>query len=389
MSHSSRVFVVIVAAGRGLRAGGGLPKQYRMLAGKTVLRRSIEAFTAHSGITGILTVIHPDDHALYEASVGDLPVFAPVHGGETRQDSVRAGLEALADEAPDLVLIHDAARCFISAAVIDRAIAAAHEHGAAIPALPVTDTVSRVDLDGRQHEVLDRAPLRAAQTPQAFRFGLIRSAHHAARGLALTDDAAVARNAGAEVFTFAGETANIKLTHEDDFAMAETRLAVPQETRTGQGYDVHAFGEGDHVMLGGVRIPHSQGVVAHSDGDVLLHAATDAVLGALADGDIGTHFPPSDPQWKGVSSDRFLAHACALLAKRGGKLVHLDLTLVCEAPRIGPHRDAIRARVAEIAGISASRVGLKATTSEKMGFTGRKEGLAALALATLTVPAED
>jgi len=237
--------------------------------------------------------------------------------------------------------------------------------------------------------VLDRAILRAAQTPQAFRFSLIQAAHRAAIGQSLTDDAAVARLWGAEVFGFEGEATNMKLTHEEDFAMAEARLTPPRETRTGQGYDVHAFGPGDHVMLGGVSIAHEAGVLAHSDGDVILHAATDAVLGALGDGDIGTHFPPSDPQWRGVSSDRFLRHACDLLEKRGGKLMHLDLTLVCEAPRIGPHREAIRARVGEIAGIAVSRVGLKATTSEKLGFTGRKEGLAALALATVSLPQED
>jgi 2-C-methyl-D-erythritol 4-phosphate cytidylyltransferase/2-C-methyl-D-erythritol 2,4-cyclodiphosphate synthase len=302
---------------------------------------------------------------------------------------VRAGLEALADRAPAIVLVHDAARPFTSPALVSRAIAAG-SHGAAIPGVAVTDTIKEVDADGSVVRTLDRARLRGIQTPQAFVFDALLAAHRKAAAAGredFTDDAALAEWAGMTVDVFDGEAGNVKLTTPQDFARAEARaMAALGDIRTGNGYDVHAFAEGDHVWLGGVKIAHDRGVTGHSDADVALHALVDAILGALADGDIGFHFPPSDPQWKGASSDRFLKFAVERVAMRGGRVVNLDLTIVCEAPKVGPHRDAMRARIAEIAGISIDRVGVKATTSEKLGFTGRREGIAAMATATVRLP---
>ncbi len=384
-----RIAAIIVAAGRGSRVGGHLPKQYREIGGETVLRRTARAFCSHSAISETRIVIHPDDHDLYDKACTGIANLGPaVHGGATRQSSVHAGLEALArHEPPDIVLIHDAARPFVSSDLIDRAIFAAWQHGAAIPGIPLVDSIARVDHAMVMEQPVDRNVLRAAQTPQSFRFDLILSAHRRADpDAAMTDDAAVARAAGHAVVFFTGQIDNMKLTTEADYEQAERRYQSLYETRIGQGYDVHAFAPGDHIWLGGVKIPHDHGILAHSDGDVALHAVTDAILGALADGDIGTHFPPSDMQWKGASSDRFVAHALELMHQRGGRLVHLDLTIVCEAPKIGPHREAIRQRIAEIAGLALNRVSIKATTSEKMGFTGRREGIAALALATLSLP---
>jgi 2-C-methyl-D-erythritol 4-phosphate cytidylyltransferase/2-C-methyl-D-erythritol 2,4-cyclodiphosphate synthase len=387
------VHVLIVAAGRGVRAGDGPPKQYRWLAGLPVLTRTLQAFLASPAVSRIAVVIHPDDAALYRAAVArldDARLSAPIPGGPSRSASVRLGLAALHAADDDLVLIHDAARPFVTPALIASAIEHGAASGACIPTLPVTDTIKRVDEDGHVVETVPRAPLRSVQTPQAFRHGRIMAAHRAADAVGrddFTDDAALLEWRGEAVLAIAGDAANIKLTLPEDFAMAEQRLMGATETRTGTGYDVHAFGPGDHVWIGGVRIPHDHGVVAHSDGDVALHALCDALFGALADGDIGVHFPPSDPQWRGASSDRFLDFACQRLAARGGRIVHLDVSLVCEAPRIGPHREMIRERIAAIAGISADRVGLKATTSERLGFTGRREGLAALATATITLPA--
>lgn len=389
------VAALIVAAGRGLRAGAEAPKQYRRLGGVPVLCRTLAPFLADGRIGSVLVVIGTGDGARYDDAVGHLPEAArirlttPIEGGETRQDSVRAGLEALAAAGFDgNVLVHDAARPFVSPALIERAMTASREHLAAIPALAVTDTVKRVDA-GVIAETLPREQLVFVQTPQAFAFQPLLVAHrdaHAAAAAGFTDDSAIMEWAGHRVATFAGDPMNLKLTYPGDFEQAEQRLARPLVTRTGTGYDVHAFAEGDHVWLGGVRIPHSRGVTAHSDGDVALHALTDALLGALADGDIGSHFPPSDPQWRGASSDRFFAFAAERVRQRGGRIDHLDLTIVCEGPKVGPHRDAIRARIAEIAGLRLDQVGVKATTSERLGFTGRGEGLAALATATIRLP---
>ena len=387
----AKVAAVIVAAGRGYRAGGDLPKQYRALAGEPVIRPTLAAFLNHPQIGAVLPVIHPDDGAIFEAATAGLPrLLPPVPGGATRQASVRAGLEALRTAAPDLVLIHDAARPFLSSDLISRAIAAATAHGAAVPAVAVTDTVKVVDERDMVSETLDRSRLRTVQTPQAFAYEVIVALHDRAAAAGrddFTDDAALAEWAGRAVNVFAGETGNVKLTTNEDFERAEAlRMAALGDVRTGSGFDVHAFGDGDHIMLAGVRIPHNRGVTGHSDADVALHALVDAILGALAEGDIGVHFPPSDPQWRGASSDRFLAFACERVRARAGMIAHLDVTIVCEAPRIGPHRDAMRARIAAIAGVPIDRVAIKATTSEKMGFTGRAEGLVAMATATVRLP---
>jgi 2-C-methyl-D-erythritol 4-phosphate cytidylyltransferase/2-C-methyl-D-erythritol 2,4-cyclodiphosphate synthase len=386
----SSVAAVVVAAGRGLRAGGDMPKQYRDLAGEPVIRTSLRLFAHHPEVSLVQPVIHPDDGARFGAAAAGLELLAPVYGGATRQASVRAGLEALAPLRPDLVLIHDAARPYASPALVSRAIAAVASTGAAVPVMPVADTVKSVDAAGVIEATLDRTKLRTVQTPQVFAFGPVLDAHRraAARGLAdFTDDAALAEWAGLKVAVFAGEAGNLKLTTPEDVARAERdHAAALADTRTGSGFDVHAFAPGDHVMLGGVKIPHERGVTGHSDADVALHALTDALLGALAEGDIGAHFPPSDPQWRGASSDRFLAFAVERVRARGGRIAHLDLTIVCEAPRVGPHRDAMRARIAAIAGIEIDRVAVKATTSERLGFTGRGEGIAAMATATVRLP---
>jgi 2-C-methyl-D-erythritol 4-phosphate cytidylyltransferase / 2-C-methyl-D-erythritol 2,4-cyclodiphosphate synthase len=401
---------VVVAAGRGTRTGLAAPKQYAPLAGRPVLRWALEALAAHPAIGPIVAVIDPADRPLYDqAAAGLQGLLPPVAGGTTRQDSVRHGLEALAENRPDFVLIHDAARPFVSAALLDRILAALTPEAGLVPTLPVADSLKRVaeggdvgrvkssvmggGVGGGVGSVVDnvvRDGVAAAQTPQAFPFAAILQAHRQALQAGasdLTDDAAVAAAAGFPVRTVAGERGNLKLTTGEDFAFAEAWLARRQEWRTGQGFDVHAFGQGNHVMLCGVAVPHTRGLTGHSDADVGLHALTDAVLGALGEADIGAHFPPSDPAWRGAGSDRFLADAAGRVARRGGAIVHLDVTLICERPRIGPYREAMRARVAEIAGIEASRVSVKATTSEGLGFTGRGEGIAAMAAATLRLPA--
>jgi 2-C-methyl-D-erythritol 4-phosphate cytidylyltransferase/2-C-methyl-D-erythritol 2,4-cyclodiphosphate synthase len=391
------VAVVVVAAGRGVRAGGQerkpLPKQYRAFSGEPVIRASLKTLARHPGIAMVQPVIHPDDLALFEAASAGLDVRPPVFGGATRQASVRAGLEALSAQPPDFVLVHDAARPFASAALISRAIDAARQGAAAVPALPVADTVKTVDPSGAVTGTIARGELRLVQTPQAFHFAALLEIHrraHAAGRDDFTDDAALVEWAGLKVTTFEGEAANVKLTTPEDFARVGADLsAALTDIRTGFGFDVHAFTAGDHVMLGGIRVAHSQGLSGHSDADVVLHALVDAILGALAEGDIGVHFPPSDPQWRGASSDRFLSFAAERVAARSGRIAHLDVNVVCEAPRIGPHRDAMRARIAEIAGISTERVAVKATTSEKLGFTGRAEGMAAFATATVRLPWRD
>jgi 2-C-methyl-D-erythritol 4-phosphate cytidylyltransferase / 2-C-methyl-D-erythritol 2,4-cyclodiphosphate synthase len=384
------VAAIVVAAGRGLRAGGGVPKQYATLAGEPILRRSLTIFASHREVALVQPVIHRDDIALYHDATAHLDVLEPVFGGATRQESVRAGLEALASRRPDIVLIHDAARPFASAALVSRAIAAGMRFGACVPALPVSDTVKEVDDAGRIVATIDRTPLRAVQTPQSFAFSSLLAAHRQAaeaRRDDFTDDAALAEWAGMAVSVFPGDSANIKLTTSDDFARAEAQQAAALgDVRVGTGYDVHAFGPGDHVTLGGIRIAHTQGLSGHSDADVALHALVDAILGALAEGDIGVHFPPGDPQWRGASSDRFLRFAVERVRARAGRIAHLDIAVVCEAPRVGPHRDAIRARIAEIAGVAIERVAIQATTNEKLGFVGRGEGIAALATATVRLP---
>ena len=395
------VVAIIVAAGRGARAGSGLPKQYRSLGGRPVLARTLEAFTSHPRIDRVQPVLNWDDLDLYRDAIRMLPdgtskLCEPVAGGPTRQVSVRLGLEAAASglTSPEgsHVLVHDAARPFADGFLIDRAIEAGRACRAAVPGVPLTDTVTVVDGTGRLVDTPRREALRAIQTPQAFALTSLLDAHRKAAEAGLdgfTDDGALAEWAGLAVTVFEGDPANVKLTRPSDFEDAERRLgATPMNmvTRVGTGFDVHAFGDGDHVWLGGVRIAHNRGVLAHSDGDVVLHALTDAVLGALCEGDIGVHFPPSDPQWRGASSDRFLAFAAERVRRRGGVLDHLDVTVLCERPRIGLHRDAIRERIAAVAAIPLGSVSIKATTTERLGFTGRSEGLAAQAAATIRLP---
>jgi len=390
MAKTDRNAAIIVAAGRGLRAGAGGPKQYRTIGGRPVIARSLEPFCAHARISAVQPVVNPDDIVMFNGAVQGLKFQSPVHGGATRQASVRAGLEALASDPPDIVLIHDAARAFVTGALISRAIDAAKITGAAIPVVAVTDTIKAVNAAGHIVATPDRAMLRIAQTPQAFHFATILEAHRrAARDGRddFTDDAAIAEWAGLTVATFEGDVANMKLTNPEDFQREEARLAASLgDVRTGTGYDVHAFGDGDHVMLCGIRVPFSRGFLAHSDGDVGLHALVDAILGALADGDIGSHFPPSDPKWKGAASDQFLKYAIERVTQRGGRVAHLDVTMVCEAPKIGPLRDVMRAKIAEITGLPVSRISVKATTSERLGFTGRQEGIAAIGSATIRLP---
>lgn len=390
MAKSQRIAVVLVAAGRGLRAGAGGPKQYREIGGVPVIYRAMEAFSAHPDVFAVQPVVNPDDSVMFAAAVAGLSHEPPTNGGATRQASVLAGLEALARHKPDIVLIHDAARPFVSAGVVSRAIEAASRTGAAIPVVPVTDTIKVTSASGDVADTPDRAHLRIAQTPQSFRFDVILEAHRRAAkdGRSdFTDDAAIAEWAGLTVATFEGDVANMKLTTPEDFVREEARLAsLLGDIRTGTGYDVHAFGEGDHLMLCGVRVPHTRGFLAHSDGDVGLHALVDAILGALADGDIGSHFPPSDAKWKGASSDQFLKYAIERVTARGGRIANLEVTMICERPKIGPLRETMRARIAEISGIDISRVAVKATTSERLGFTGREEGIAATASATIRLP---
>lgn len=380
---------LIVAAGRGQRLGGSVPKQYRQMGGWPLLRHCARAYATHPAIERVLVVYHPDDADLYEDAVGDLGLLPPVAGGATRQASVLNGLEALAGgpdaPAPARVLIHDAARPFISARVIDAAIGALDHHEAALVAVPVVDTLKRAD-GGVVAATVDRDGLWRAQTPQAFRFDAILAAHRAAVGRELTDDAAVAEAAGLEIVLVPGEEENFKVTTEDDLARAERLVAARALPHIGTGYDVHSFGDGDHVWLCGIRIAHDRGLVGHSDADAGLHALTDAILGALADGDIGQHFSDRDPRWKGASSDRFLRHAADLVTARGGRIAHLDVTLICERPKVGPHRDAMRTRIADICTLPESAVSVKATTTEKLGFTGRGEGIAAQAAATVLLP---
>jgi len=383
---------LIVAAGRGSRAGGEKPKQYQMLGGKPLLRYSLETLLGHAAVARVAVVIHPDDSQAYAEAIGDLTghprLSPPSLGGAARQDSVRLGLEALALDQPSHVLIHDAARPFIRHIHIDRLIKMLAQVPGAVLAIPVVDTLKRDD-GGYARSGVERQGLWRVQTPQAFRFADILTAHRQCAGLALTDDAAVAEQAGLAVKLVPGSEENFKVTEPDDFARAERQLMQRLgDIRTGQGFDVHAFSDdaGRKLTIGGLVIPHDKGLAGHSDADVALHALTDAILGALGDGDIGQHFPPSDSRWKNADSAAFLKYAVDLVTKRGGMLAHCDVTIICEAPKIGPHRDAMRARIAAIAGVTLDRVSVKATTTEKLGFTGRREGIAAQAIATVRLP---
>jgi 2-C-methyl-D-erythritol 4-phosphate cytidylyltransferase/2-C-methyl-D-erythritol 2,4-cyclodiphosphate synthase len=386
---------LIVAAGRGTRAGSAHgPKQYVSLAGVPMLARSLAPFLRCPSVDCVRVAVHPDDQDLYARAVAALPdrtrLLPLVIGGATRQASVRLGLEALAAENPDVVLVHDAARPFVTVATIEAILNALEHHTGAIAANPVSDTIKRAGPGGLITETIPRQDLWRAQTPQGFRFATLLAAHRRAADLAtteFTDDAAIAEWAGIAVTLVDAGSRNIKITTAEDMTMAEALMApAAHEVRVGQGYDIHAFADGDHVMLCGIRIPHSRGVAAHSDGDVGLHALTDALLGTIGDGDIGQHFKNSDPRWRGASSDRFLADAGARVAARSGRISHLDVTVLAESPKIGPHREAMRARIAAILGISPDRVAIKATTMEGLGAIGRGEGLAAIATATVLLP---
>lgn len=400
--HCAGTVALIVAAGRGTRArAGGGPKQYALLRGRPMLAWTIDAFLAHPRIEGVLTVIHADDGARYDRAAAGVrfdteKLMPAVPGGATRQESVRLGLESLAHLGCEHVLIHDAARPFLDAGVIDRVLDGLVDHVGAIAAVPVADTLKRSPGLRAQIEcTVPRDGLWRAQTPQGFRFQEILDGHRRASSSGrsdFTDDASIAEWADLEVVVVSGSERNTKITMAEDLLLAERTLEMEYsmagefETRTGTGFDVHRFADGDSVWLCGVEIPHAKRLDGHSDADVGLHALTDAILGALGDGDIGQHFPPSDPQWKGARSDVFLKDAAGRVQARGGRIVNVDVTLLCEAPKVGPYREAMRAAIAGILGVDVGRVGVKATTTERLGFTGREEGIAAMASASIALP---
>jgi len=372
-----RTIALLVAAGSGTRAGGGVPKQYAIVAGRPMIAHAYRALADHPAIEDVLVVIGAGQEALVRAAIGDA---ATVTGGATRRESVARGLAAAGDAAR--VLVHDAARPFLPASVIDRVLAALDGAEGAVPAVAVADTLTRAD-----GEIVPRAGLHRVQTPQGFRRDALARAHAAwPDDEEATDDAQMVRRLGGTVVLVQGDAMLDKVTYPEDFATAEARVAW--ETRSATGFDVHRLEDGEELWLGGVLVPHTQGLSGHSDADVALHALTDALLGTIAAGDIGTHFPPSDPQWRGAASDQFLAHAASLIAERGGRIDFVDLTIICEAPKIGPHRAAMVERIAAILGIRPDRVSLKATTTERLGFTGRGEGIAAQATATISLPGQ-
>ena len=382
MTRGSTV-ALVVAAGSGSRAGGDMPKQYRPLLGRPLLGHALDHLD-HPAIDAVQVVIAEGQEEAYAAAVGERPLPAPVIGGATRQQSVRNGLAALAGQNVERVLIHDAARPFLPPVVIDRLLGALDANDGAVPVLGVVDTLARGD--GVLGDTVARDGLVRVQTPQAFRFEAIRAAHDAWDGPEATDDAQVARAAGLTIATVEGDPTLDKITYDADFARAEDRLAARLTPRTGMGFDVHAFGPGSSVWLGGVEIPHDRGLVGHSDADVALHALTDAILGALAAGDIGDHFPPSDPRWRGAPSALFLEHARNLVADACGRIAHVDVTIICESPRIGAYRQAMREKIASLLRLPPTAVSVKATTTERLGFTGRGEGIAAQAVATVRLP---
>lgn len=385
MSTRPHSAALIVAAGHGARAGEGLPKQYRAVAGIPVLRRSLLAFLDHAAIDRVHVVISPEHRDLYDDVTHDLDLPPPAHGGATRQESVLLGLETLAADAPENVLIHDAARPLVTAETIAATVAALATAEAALPVLAAADTLKRTRA-GKVEATIPRHDIGLAQTPQGFRFAKILRAHRKARGKDFSDDAGIAEHAGMTVVAVPGSRLNFKLTTPEDFVIANALLAGGGAVRTGTGFDVHRFGPGDHVWLCGIKVEHSQGLVGHSDADVGLHALTDALLGAAALGDIGQHFPPGDERWRGAPSHIFLTHAAKLIAKRGGRIEHVDVTLICERPKVAPHREAMVARIAELLALDSTRVSVKATTTEGLGFTGRGEGIAAQAIATVRLP---
>ncbi len=379
---------IVVAAGRGHRLPAGTPKQYLPLAGQPLLRHSLNAFLSHPAIDAVAVVIAPEDVALFDSATAGLTLLPPIAGGATRQESVRRGLEALSSRDPSRVLIHDAARPFIDAAIITRVLDALDDGPAAIAAVPVADTLKRGDGPVVAGTV-ERKDLWRAQTPQGFHYRAILEAHRRAASARreLTDDAMVAEEAGMAVTLVMGSEDNFKVTTADDLSRAERALQGAGDIRTGLGFDAHRFADGSRLWLCGIEIPFERTLAGHSDADVGLHAATDALLGAIGDGDIGVHFPPTDEKWRSAPSHKFLRYAAERIASRGGSIVNLDITLICERPRIGPLREAMVARVAEILNVPQARVSVKATTTEGMGFTGRGEGIAAQAIAAVRLPA--
>lgn len=384
-----RIVGLIVAGGRGERAGGDLPKQYQLVAGKPLIAHAFDSLSAHPAIDGIGIVIGAGQANLLDEALGHRTPLIVAQGGETRRESVRAGLEAIAAAGgADRILIHDAARPFVPPAVIDRLLDRLDAYEGVVPGLPVPDTL--IYFDNMIGESVSRDHLYRIQTPQAFLFEVALKAHRRwPEGEEVTDDAQLVRDSGYEIGVVQGDAVLEKVTRPEDFAAAEARLAARMVVRTGMGFDVHAFTNGDHLWLGGIRIPHERGLAGHSDADVALHALTDALLGAIAGGDIGDHFPPGDPRWRGAPSSRFVEHARALIEARGGRIDHVDLTIICEAPRIGPHRDSMRAHIASLLRLPLERVSIKATTTERLGFTGRGEGVAAQAIATVRVPEDE
>lgn len=379
-----RCAAVVLAGGAGVRVGASRPKQYRMLAGRPVLRHAVDAFARHPRVGTIRVVIGSGHEEDYAAAVAGLALPAPVAGGACRQASARAGLESLAGDPPELVLIHDAARPFVPAAVIDRVVAALADEDAAAPALPVADALKRGGgALPRISGAVDRAGLWRVQTPQGFRFQAILAAHRAWDGADLDDDAAVAEKAGLAAALVAGDEDNFKISAPEDLARAE-RLAAG-DARTGSGFDVHVFRDGGRVVLCGIEIPHDRGLAGHSDADAATHAVVDALLGAVAAGDIGTHFPPSDPRWRGTRSRVFAEFAARLVADKGGWIANVDVTIICDAPRIAPHREEMRRSLAAMLSLDPERVGVKATTTEGLGLPAG-DGIAALAAATVRLP---
>lgn len=370
---------VVVAAGKGLRVGGDVPKQFRQWRGKPLIRHSVERLL-EAGAQPLLVVIADSANEHADAALSGLSDYSLVTGGASRQDSVRAGLEALANAAPERVLIHDAARPDLPCAVIERLLTALHSHPGAIPTLPVVDSLAVAGAENTMAGKATRETLRRVQTPQAFRYTDILAAHRAWKGdTDAGDDAQVLATSAGSVALVQGDERLRKITFAEDLMEATTAPAM----RVGQGFDVHRLEEGEELWLCGVKLEHTHGLSGHSDADVALHAITDAVLGAIAQGDIGTHFPPSDPQWKGARSGQFLEHAVKLAAEAGYRLGNIDLTIICEAPKIGPHRPAMRAEVGRLCGLDEAAVSIKATTTERLGFTGRGEGIAAQAMVSL------
>ncbi len=377
---------LVLAGGGGVRLGAEVAKQYLDLSGRAVLRHSVQTFLGHKAIDEVRCVIRPEDRGHYDAAMAGLTIPDPVAGGENRQQSACFGLEALAQTAPATVLIHDAARPLVDAGTIDRTLAGLLDHRGAVPAVPLGDTLKRSD-GALVGGTIERDGLWRAQTPQGFRYREILAAHRAASGEALTDDAAVAERAGLVVALVMGNENNIMITTTDDLERARRMFAgdVP-DVRVGTGFDVHRFGLGNEIKLCGIAVPSDRGLEGHSDADVGLHAVTDALLGAVAEGDIGVHFPPSDPRWRDAPSDLFVRHAAGLVRAKGGEISHVDVTIICERPKIGPHREAMTARIAEILEIRRDRVSVKATTTEGLGFTGRGDGIAVQAAVTVRLP---